>query len=219
MKIGVIGAGNIGSTLVRRFRALGHDVSVANSRGPETLAPLAKETGSRAVSVIEAARGKDVVVVTIPEKNIPGLPKGLFAAADAAVVIDTGNYYPQRDGRIDAIESGMPESRWVAQQLGRPVVKTFNNIYAKHLLERGKPRGSADRIALPVAGDDPAAKKVVLGLLDEMGFDGVDAGGLDESWRQQPGTPVYGTDRDAAGVKRGLGEASKERPKEFRAAP
>jgi predicted dinucleotide-binding enzyme len=219
MKIGVIGAGNIGSTLVRRFRALGHDVSVANSRGPETLAALAKETGAKAVSVIEAARGKDVVVVTIPEKSIPGLPKGLFAAADRAVVIDTGNYYPQRDGRIDAIESGTPESRWVAEQLGRPVVKTFNNIYAKHLLERGKPRGSADRIALPVAGDDPAAKKVVLGLLDEMGFDGVDAGGLDESWRQQPGTPVYGTDRDAAGVKRGLGEASKERPKEFRAAP
>jgi 8-hydroxy-5-deazaflavin:NADPH oxidoreductase len=218
MKIGVIGAGHIGSTLVRRFRALGHDVSVANSRGPETLAPLAKETGAKAVSVIEAARGKDVVVVTIPEKSIPGLPKGLFAAADRAVVIDTGNYYPQRDGRIDAIESGTTESRWVAQQLGHPVVKAFNNIYAKHLLERGKPRGSADRIALPVAGDDPAAKKVVLGLLDEMGFDGVDAGGLDESWRQQPGTPVYGTDRDAAGVKRGLGEASKDRPKEFRAA-
>ena len=218
MKIGVIGAGNIGSTLVRRFRALGHDVSVANSRGPETLAALAKETGAKAVTVIEAARDKDVVVVTIPEKNIPGLPKGLFAAADRTVVVDTGNYYPQRDGRIDAIESGTAESRWVAQQLGRPVVKAFNNIYAKHLLERGKPRGAADRIALPVAGDDPAAKKVVLGLLDEMGFDGVDAGGLDESWRQQPGTPVYGTDRDAAGVTRGLGEASRERPKEFRAA-
>ena len=218
MKIGVIGAGNIGSTLVRRFRALGHDVAVANSRGPETLAALAKETGAKAVSVIEAARGKDVVVVTIPEKSVPGLPKGLFAAAERAVVIDTGNYYPQRDGRIDAIESGTAESRWVAQQIGHPVVKTFNNIYAKHLLERGKPRGTADRIALPVAGDDPAAKRVVLALLDEMGFDGVDAGGLDESWRQQPGTPVYGTDRDAAGVKRGLGEASKERPKEFRAA-
>lgn len=219
MKIGVIGAGNIGSTLVRRFRALGHDVSVANSRGPETLAALAKETGATAVSVIEAARGKDVVVVTIPEKGIPGLPKGLFAAAERTVVIDTGNYYPQRDGRIDAIESGTTESQWVAQQLGRPVVKTFNNIYAKHLLERGKPSGTADRIALPVAGDDAAAKKVVLDLLDAMGFDGVDAGGLDESWRQQPGTPVYGSDRNAAGVKRGLGEASKERTAEFRTAP
>jgi predicted dinucleotide-binding enzyme len=142
MKIGVIGAGNIGGTLTRRLRALGHDVAVANSRGPETLAGLAKETGAKPVSVAEAARGRDVVIVTIPEKNVPRLPKDLFAAADRTVVVDTGNYYPQqRDGRIDAIEAGTTESRWVAQQLGRPVVKAFNNIYARHLLERGRPKG------------------------------------------------------------------------------
>jgi predicted dinucleotide-binding enzyme len=133
-------------------------------------------------------------------------------------VVDTGNYYPQqRDGRIDAIEAGTPESRWVAQQLGRTVVKAFNNIYAKHLLERGQPKGEAGRIALPIAGDDARAKAVVLRLLDELGFDGVDAGTLDESWRQQPGTPVYGTDFDADGVRRALSEARKERPPEFRA--
>ena len=219
MKIGIIGAGHIGGALTRRLRALGHDVSVANSRGPQTLAGLAKETGAHAVTVSEAARDRDVVVVTIPEKNVPQLPKDLFAGAtDRTVVVDTGNYYPrQRDGRIAEIEQGMTESRWVSRQLGRPVVKAFNNIYAKHLLEHGRPAGDPRRIALPVAGDDPAAKQVVLKLLDELGFDGVDAGTLDESWRQQPGTPVYARDFDAAGVRRALAEASPQRPDDFRA--
>ncbi|NUQ21213.1 MAG: NAD(P)-binding domain-containing protein [Gemmatimonadaceae bacterium] len=217
MRIGIIGAGNIGGTLTRRLAAVGHDVSVANSRGPETLAGLARESGAKAVTVEEAARGKDVVIVTIPEKNIPRLPKGLFAGADRTVVVDTGNYYPRnRDGRIDAIENGMTESRWVEQQLGHPVVKAFNNIYAKHLMERGQPKGAPTRIALPVAGDDVRAKAVVIQLLDELGFDGVDAGGLDESWRQQPATPVYATDFDAAGVKRALAAAPRERPADFR---
>ena len=218
MKIGIIGAGNIGGTLVRRLAALGHEVSVANSRGPETLAALARESGAKAVTVEEAARGKDVVIVTIPEKNVPRLPKGLFAGADRTVVVDTGNYYPRnRDGRIDEIENGMTESRWVERQIGHPVVKAFNNIYAKHLLERGKPKGEPGRIALPVAGDDARAKQVLIGLLDELGFDGVDAGSLDESWRQQPATPVYGTDLDAEGVERALAGAPRERPADFRA--
>lgn len=221
MRIGIIGAGNIGGALTRRFRAAGHDVAVANSRGPDTLAGLAAETGATAVTVEEAARDRDVVIVTIPEKEIPELPQDLFAATPPDVVIvDTGNYYPQqRDGRIDAIEAGTTESRWVADQLGRPVVKAFNNIYAQHLLERGRPAGDPARIALPVAGDDPAAKAVVIRLLDDIGFDGVDAGGLDESWRQQPNMPVYGTDGDVAGVRRALGEASPERPAAFRARP
>ena len=219
MKIGIIGAGNIGGNLTRRLTALGHEVSVANSRGPETLAPLAQETGAKVVPVTEAVRDKDLVIVTIPEKNIPHLPVDLFEglAADV-VVIDTGNYYPQqRDGRIEDIEKGITESRWVEQQLGRPVIKAFNNIYARHLLERGQPAGTPGRIALPVAGDDAKAKSVVLRLVDELGFDGVDAGGLDESWRQQPGTPVYGTDLDADGVRRALSEANKERGPEWRA--
>lgn len=219
MQIGIIGAGHIGGTLTRRFRALGHDVAVANSRGPETLAGLAAETGAHAVTVAEAARGREVVIVTIPERSVPDLPHGLFDDARDTVVVDTGNYYPQRDGRIEAIEAGMPESRWVAQQLGHPVVKAFNNIQAQHLLENGRPPGDPHRIALPVAGDDPAARGVVLRLIDELGFDGVDAGTLDESWRQQPGTPVYGTDLDAAGVRRALAAAPRERPASFRASP
>jgi 8-hydroxy-5-deazaflavin:NADPH oxidoreductase len=218
MKIGIIGAGQIGGTLTRRLTALGHQVSVANSRGPETLADLAAETGAKPVSVAEAARSGEVVIVTIPENNIPKLPRDLFAATlDSVVIVDTGNYYPrQRDGRIDAIEAGMTESRWVAQQLNRPVVKAFNNIYARHLMELGRPKGTPRRIALPVAGDDGAAKAVVMQLVDELGFDGVDAGSLDESWRQQPGTPVYAKDFDVAGVRRALSEASRERKPEWR---
>jgi 8-hydroxy-5-deazaflavin:NADPH oxidoreductase len=219
MKIGIIGAGRIGGTLTRRLTALGHEVSVANSRGPETLANLAAETGAKPVSVKDAARFGEVVVVTIPEKNIPDLPGDLFSGIpESVVVVDTGNYYPrQRDGGIDGIEAGLTESRWVARQLNRPVIKAFNNIYAEHLLKLGKPKGTPGRIALPVAGDDERAKAIVLQLIDELGFDGVDSGRLDESWRQQPGTPVYAKDFDAAGVRRALSEASRERKAEWRA--
>jgi 8-hydroxy-5-deazaflavin:NADPH oxidoreductase len=218
MKIGIIGAGHIGGTLARRLTALGHDVSIANSRGPETLAALARETRARPVTVEEAARAGDVVIVTIPEKSVPRLPAGLFAGVpDDVVVVDTGNYYPQRDGRIDPIEKGTTESRWVSDQLGRPVIKVFNSIYARSLLERGKPKGTPGRIGLPVAGDDRRAKDVVIRLVEELGFDGMDAGSLDESWRQQPGTPVYCTDLDAEGVRRALSEAKRERPAGFRA--
>lgn len=221
MKIGIIGAGHIGGNLTRRFTQLGHNVFVANSRGPESLRDLASETGATPVTVEDAAQRGEVVIVTIPQKNIRQLPPDLFAGLpDSVVVVDTGNYYPQqRDGRIAEIEDGLTESRWVSQQLGRPVVKTFNNIYAEHLLKSGKPAGTPGRIALPVSGDDPRAKSVVMKLIDELGFDPVDAGGLDESWRQQPGTPVYGTDFDAEGVRRALANASKERKPEWRAKP
>ncbi len=191
---------------------------MANSRHPETLADLAAETGATAVSAGEASAGADVVVVTIPLKAVPDLPSDLLdGAADDVVVVDTCNYYPQRDGRIEAIEDGMPESRWVEQQLGVSVVKAFNGIQAAHLLTMGLPEGAAGRIALPVAGDDADAKRVVSGLVDALGFDPVDGGGLDDSWRQQPGTPVYGSDRDAAGVREALAAASPERGPDWRA--
>lgn len=219
MKIGIIGAGQIGGTLTRRFTQLGHDVSVANSRGPASLADLAKETGAKAVTTAEAAHAGEVVVVTIQEAKIRDLPKDLFTGVPAdVVVIDTGNYYPrERDGRIAEIENGMTESGWVASQLGRSVIKAFNNIYAKHLLEQGRPAGTPGRIALPVAGDDAKAKAVVLRLINELGFDAVDAGGLDDSWRQQPGTPVYTKDHDVAGVRRALSEARRERTPQWTA--
>ncbi|MGW6685276.1 NADPH-dependent F420 reductase [Streptomyces sp. NPDC054961] len=219
MKIGIIGAGNIGGNLTRRLTALGHDVAVANSRGPATLTALAEETGATPVAVAEAARGAEVVVVTVPLKNVPDLPAGLFdGAAPGFVVIDTGNYYPrQRDGRIPGIEDeGLTESRWTEGHLGHPVVKAFNGTYAEDILVRPLEAGHADRQALPVAGDDEEAKKTVRALIDELGFDTVDSGGIDDSWRQQPGTPVYGLRAGTQAVVKALAEASPERPEDFR---
>jgi predicted dinucleotide-binding enzyme len=218
MRIGIIGAGNIGGNLTRKLAALGHEVVVANSRGPQTLEDLAEETGATVALAAVAAEGAELVIVTIPERAIPLLPAGILDGAEpGAPIVDTGNYYPQRDGRIAEIEEGMTESRWVSNQLGRPVVKAFNGILAQHLLDRGRLPGTPGRIALPVAGDDAEAKAVVMRLVDELGFDPVDAGGIDDSWRQQPGTPVYGADLDAAGVAEALRKASPERTAEFRA--
>ncbi|MFF3420639.1 NADPH-dependent F420 reductase [Streptomyces sp. NPDC002698] len=219
MKIGIIGAGNIGGNLTRRLTAAGHDVSVANSRGPQTLGALAEETGATPVTVERAARGADVVIVTIPLKAVPNLPDGILdGAAEDVAVIDTGNYYPrQRDGRIAGIEDdGLTESRWTARQIGHTVVKAFNGTYAQDILDRARPAGAPDRMALPVAGDDTAAKRRVRDLIDEIGFDTVDAGGLDDSWRQQPGTPVYGLQEGRDAVTKALAEASPERTADFR---
>lgn len=218
MRIGIIGAGNIGGTLTRRLTALGHQVVVANSRGPETLMGLAQETQARPVTVSEAVRDVELVVIAVPERAIAALPPGLFdGVPESVVVVDTGNYYPrERDGRIEAIENGLAESRWVADQLGRPVIKAFNTIRSTHLLDRGRPAGAPDRIALPVAGEDPATKKAVMTLIDQLGFDPVDAGSLDESWRQQPGSPVYNADLDSAGTTAALQQARPERQPQFR---
>ncbi|WP_328506091.1 NADPH-dependent F420 reductase [Streptomyces sp. NBC_00391] len=219
MKIGIIGAGNIGGNLTRRLTALGHDVSVANSRGPHTLTALAEETGATPVPVREAARGAEVVVITIPLKAVPDLPPGLLdEAADGVAVIDTGNYYPrQRDGRIAGIEDdGLTESRWTERHVGHPVIKAFNGTYAQDILDRPRPADDPDRLALPVAGDDDAAKSRVRALIDALGFDTVDAGGLDDSWRQQPDTPVYGLQAGVEAVTKALSEASPERKPEFR---
>ena len=200
MNIGIIGAGHIGSALAVRLTSLGHSVYIANSRGPETLKEVAQKTGATPATAQEAARHGEIIVVTIPLKNIPELPKDLFEGVAADVpVIDTSNYYPLlRDGHMPELESGdLTESEWVQQHLGRPVVKVFNNIYAAHLEKSGQPAGTPGRISLPVAGDDAAAKQKVMSLVDELGFDAVDDGSLHESWRQQPGTPSYGTDMPA----------------------
>jgi 8-hydroxy-5-deazaflavin:NADPH oxidoreductase len=219
MEIGIIGAGLIGGTLTRLLTERGHSVKVSNSRAPETLAELAAETGATAVWAKDAPVDADLVIVSIPQKNVPDLAPGIVATAKpGAPVIETNNYYPrQRDGRIEAIEAGTPESVWVSEQLGAPVFKVFNGIFWKHLRDRGVPAGTEGRIALPIAGDDAANKRIVSDLVDEIGFDPVDAGTLAESWRQQPDTPVYGKDLDAEGTKRALAEASPERPEEFRA--
>jgi predicted dinucleotide-binding enzyme len=219
MKIGIIGAGNIGQVLALRWVEHGHEVLIGNSRGPDTLGDVAAETGAKPAELADLVRGADVIVVTIPEKKVLDLPAGLFAEVpETTVVIDTGNYYPrERDGRIDGIESGMPESEWVAQQIGHPVIKAFNNIYAAHLRDYGKAKGTEGRIALPVSGDNADAKAVVLQLVNEIGFDAFDNGGIDNSWRQQPGTPVYTKDFDLEGLKAGLQKADKNRTPQWSA--
>jgi predicted dinucleotide-binding enzyme len=209
MKIGIIGAGHIGGNLATLFRRHGHDVSIANSRGPETLTEVAERTGATPVAAVDAPRDADVVVLTIPVKAVPDLPKGILDTAKPnAAVIDTNNYYPQRDGQIRPLDEGETSARWIEEQIGRPTVKVFNNIRSQHLLDRPQPPGTEGRRALPVTGDDEATKRVVLALVDEIGFDAIDIGGLDESWRYQPGTPAYGPDVDAAELKKLLNEAN-----------
>ena len=209
----------MGGILARHLARLGHHVSIANSRGPESLTALAAEIGATPVSVVDAATPERSSSSAIPTKAVAELPRELFAnVPSSVVVIDIGNYHPElRDGRIDAIDRGMLDSQWVAQQIGRPVIKAFNNILAKSLLEKGVPRGTRGRIALSVAGDSSEAKAAVLRLVDDLGFDPVDGGDLDESWRQQPGTPAYCQDLEATALRRALAEADRSRIAEYRA--
>src|ERR1700712_4227817 len=219
MEIAIIGAGKIGGSLTRLLTKLGHTVRVSNSRAPETLAELAAETGATAVWAKDAAADADLVIVSIPQKNVPALAEGIVDARKPdAPVIETNNYYPQqRDGEIAAIEDGQLESAWVADQIGAPVYKVFNGIWWKHLLESGKPSGTADRIALPIAGEDGPGRELIDGIVEQLGFDPVDAGPISESWRQQPGTPVYGKDYDADDTRKALAEATPERTGEWTA--
>ena len=218
MNIAIIGTGNIGATLTRRLAAAGQRVRMANSRGPETLAGLAAETGAVPMPVTEVTRDADVVIVAVPQKSIPTLDPAIFRALRADVpVVDTGNYVPVlRDGSIDALDNGAAESRWVESHLGHPVVKAFNTLGVASLRTLGKPAGTPGRIALPVAGDDAPAKARVMELVDQIGFDAVDAGGIDESWRQQPGTPVYTADLDAERVRTALAEAKPDQARAWR---
>jgi 8-hydroxy-5-deazaflavin:NADPH oxidoreductase len=214
--IGIVGAGNIGRTLARQLRALGHRVRIANSRGPGSLSSVAPETGATPATVHEAAECKDLVVIAIPEASVAQMPRDIFRKT-SAVVIDAGNYYPTRDGHIAEIDNGLTESQWVAKVLGINVVKAFNNIVAESLDKRGAPRGTPGRICLPVAGEDTQAKAMVLGVIDALGFDGIDAGGLVDSWRQQPGTPAYCRDLDAVALKAALDQAIPTEIERYRA--
>ncbi|HTZ27082.1 MAG TPA: NADPH-dependent F420 reductase [Streptosporangiaceae bacterium] len=190
--VGFIGSGMIGGTVAQLSVAAGHQVVLSNSRGPETLEDLARELGplARAGTGAQASQA-DIVVVAIPVRAYPGVPT---APLTGKTVIDTGNYYPQRDGHIAELESGTATSSGLLQRhlSGSHVVKAFNNIFYKHLLSLARPAGAAGRTFLPIAGDDLAAKQAVTAFLDSIGYGAVDAGSLAESWRQEPGTPVYG---------------------------
>ena len=218
MKVGIIGAGQIGGTLTRRLRELGHEVNVSNSRSPETLTDLAKETGAAAVWAKDAAADADLVIVSIPQKNVPDLADGIVDARRlGAPVIETNNYYPQqRDGEIAAIEDGQLESAWVAEQVSAPVYKVFNGIWWKHLLESGTPSGTPNRIALPIAAK--TGRAVNWSMPSSNNSDSSRRRRpISESWRQQPGTPVYGKDFDADNTLKALAEATRERTPEWTA--
>jgi predicted dinucleotide-binding enzyme len=219
MKIAIIGAGAMGATLARHLTRLGHSVSIANLRGPESLTTLAAETGATPVSVIDVTKAEDMIILAIPTKAVADLPRSLSVSAPSnAVVIDIGNYHPElRDGRIAAIEEGMLDSQWVAQQIQRPVIKAFNSILATSLGEKGAPKGTTGRIALSAMGDSMDGRATVLRLIDDLGFDHLDGGDLSNSWRQQPGTPAYCRDLETAPLQRALAEADRSRIAEYRA--
>ena len=194
MNFGVIGPGHIGEVIVWKLRDAGDPVKMANARGPESLKDLAAKTGALPVSVEQVVQDVDLLFIVVPQKSIPELPERLLNKANKeTIVIDVGNYYPFRDGRIDELENGLTESVWVERQIGRPVVKVLNTISSKALMAAGRPAGSKDRVALPISGDNTKAKQIVAQLIDRIGFDSVDAGTIAESWRQQPGSPVYCT--------------------------
>jgi len=208
--IGLIGAGHIGSQVARLAVRNGYDVVISNSRGPETLSTLVAELGpkARAGTPLDAARTGDIVVVTIPLKNYRSVPVEPLAGK---IVIDTNNYYPQRDGHIPELdnESTTTSELLQAHLPKSKVVKTFNHIYARELTTDGQPSGSKNRRALVVAGDDRDAKAAVTRLLDQFGFDTVDAGPLKEGWRIQRDTPGYGPRRTADELRRDLAAAKR----------
>lgn len=218
MKIGIIGAGNIGATLARKLVVSGHDVKISNSKGPDTIRDLARKVGAKAVSKEEAVQDVEVIVLSIPFAKYPDVAPLFKNMPEATVLIDTSNYYPFRDGTIADVDGGKPESVWVSEQIGRSVVKAWNAVLAVTLAEKGQPSGSSRRIAVPVAGDDPEAKAVAAKLVDATGFDSVDSGSLSDSWRQQPGTPAYCTELTISELKASLQSASKARAPENREA-
>jgi 8-hydroxy-5-deazaflavin:NADPH oxidoreductase len=223
MQIGVIGIGEMGGTIARRWSEKSHHVRVANSRGAEAVKTFADEIGAEAADIYGAVQGAEVVLLSMPFPAVAKLPRDLFnRAAEGVVIIDTANYYPEvRDPHIPEIDAGMPESIWASQQLRRPILKAFNSIMFHSLSELGKREGSPDRLAVPVAGDDALAKQIVMRLVNDMGFDPVDGGSLEDSWRQQPSTPAYCCDYDAETTRKGIraavkGKAEKIRDTEWR---
>lgn len=209
MQVGIIGTGNIGGTIARKLSAKGHAVRVANSSGLDGVRKFAKEIGAKPVDVRDAVKDVDVVILAIPLPAIQELPADLFdGVSPDMTVVDTSNYYPgMRDARIVEIDEGMTESVWVSKHIGRPVIKAFNNTLAYTLAELGQPEGTPERLAMAVAGDDKSAKQAVMQLVNDTGFDAVDAGSLENSWRQQPSTPAYCCDLDADAMRQALAAA------------
>lgn len=211
MKIGILGTGHIGKSLVKKLSGAGHDVKVANSRGPETVEADLLTSGARAVTTQEALADVEVIILSIPMSRIPDVAPLIADVPQETVIIDTSNYYPFRDDRIEAIEAGQVESLWVAEQLNRPIAKAWNAIGSASLATKGKPAGSPGRIALPVAADRERDREVAMTLVEDTGLDAFDAGKLADSWRQQPGAPAYCTDLSLEEMGAALAAAERAR--------
>ena len=194
MRIGILGVGAVGGVLTQRLSAAGHQVKVANSRGPETIPAEVFASGGHAVAARDVVADVDALIVSVPLRALPGIRSLIDNVPPNAVVLDTSNYFPVRDGAIGALDNGQVESLWVVEQLGRPVVKAWNAITSQSFESKGKPAGGPDRIAVPVAADAQSERQLGMSLVEDTGFDGFDAGTLADSWRQQPGAPAYCTD-------------------------
>ncbi|MGR6520276.1 NADPH-dependent F420 reductase (plasmid) [Rhodococcus erythropolis] len=210
MDVGIVGAGKIGATLARKLSAAGHDVLLSNSRGPETIREIATASGAVAKHTEELVRRSQVVIVSVPFSELPRLKPAFSGIDESVAVIDTSNYFPFRDGALEGLADSRTESHWVSAQLGRPVLKAWNSILAGSLAEKGLPGGAHARIALPVAGDGAEGKAIAMMLVDATGFDPIDAGSLDESWRQEPGNPAYCTDLRTGDLELALKQADRK---------
>ena len=205
MKIGIIGTGAIGSIIARKLSDKGHEIRVNNTSEPLELEEKARELGAIPSTIDDLVKNVDVVILSVPTIAIPTLSKSLFQnITNDVIVVDTSNYYPFRDAEIEELKNGKVESVWVSEQLGRPVIKAFNNLLAYTLEHGGKSENVKERIAMALSGDDENAKKIVSELINDAGFDAVNAGLLSDSWRHQPGTPAYCTDLNAEELKKAL---------------
>ena len=211
MKIGIIGTGYIGGTLIKKLNQAGHDVRISDARGIHLIPENLKDSGIQVVEIMEVFSDVDVAILSVPLVVLPKLVEAVKVASRECVLIDTSNYYPSRDKKIDAIEEGKVESIWVKGLLGREVVKAWNAMGSDSLARLGTAPGMPGRLAIPVAGDNSEHKRVAMQLVDDIGFDSVDSGTLAESWRHQPGSPAYCTDLKAKELENALGTAVKSR--------
>lgn len=209
MKYGIIGAGPIGASISKKLVKNGHEVKIADARDIENLE--GKDIAGTPVNVEEVITNIDVLLLSLPLHVMPSIRPIIDQVEDDVIIADTSNYYPFRDNQIEEIDSGMVESVWVSNQLGRPVIKAFSNQLAYTLENKGTPEGTKGRIAMAIAGDDPTQKQVILDVVNELGFDAVDGGSLNDSWREQPGTPAYCTELTKEELIEALSNADKEK--------
>lgn len=209
MRFGIIGAGSIGSIISKKLVKNGHNVKIADARGMEHLEE--KGLAGTPVPVEDAIKDIEILIISLPTKAMPSIRNIIDQVGEEVIIVDTSNYYPFRDDKIEEIENGMVESVWVSNQLGRTVIKAFNNLLAYTLENEGTSEDSSGRIAMAVAGNDPSQKQVVMDVVYELGFDAVDSGSLSDSWRQQPGTPAYCTELTKEELTKALKKANKEK--------